>query len=462
MNIFTDITLIVTLVLWTTVNANFWKLPFGNSFRISNREIIQPISYYLAPNEKKVLDKINGFYGLIGPDVNISEVSSLYDLFTGDGMIQGLFLRNGNLTFTKQFIRTEKLLYEESNGRIPKNPIMQFCFMMLNKLGVFPNTMGMANTALLHLHNHIYALFERDMPYQLTVDFDNSILKTVQKIDIPKIPHFSGHSKYNGSVIETIDYNIIAKQVSYFQLTENFEYIKQYNIPTKYIPIIHDFYSDNEKVLIIDSPLTINLENLVLQKTPIFFNKKQETVVHVLNKRNGMIDKYYIENGIYIFHYAKVTESENHIEIYGSLYDNLNFEKTDICGHYRKIVLDKRTKIGKIETVFETDYYNLDFPISIDENRVVLRSIKDNKIEGFLVLDGLRIIHKIIYKDRFICGEPAITKIDGIPYLLCMAFDATRSFFIVINMDTYQEFEIPLPVELTIGFHSLYIDRNAM
>lgn len=459
MNFLNHINLLVTLLLWRTLNANFLKFPFGNTFKISSREIIKHIPYHLVPNEKKVIDKINGFYGLIGPDVNITEIGSLYDLFTGDGMIQGLFLNNGNLTFVKQFVKTEKILYEESNGRIPKNPIMQFFFMLLNKLGVFPNTMGMANTALLYLHNYVYALFERDVPYQLTIDFDNSLINTIKKINIPKIPHFSGHSKYNGSVIETIDYNIIAKRVSYYQLNENFEYINHYHIPTRYIPIIHDFYTDSEKALIIDSPLMINFENLFLQKIPILFNKNQQTLVHVLNKRNGIIDKYYIENGIYIFHYAKVRETENYIEIYGSLYDNLNFEKTDIFGNYRKIVLDKRSKIGKIEANIETDYYNLDFPISIDENRVVLRSIKDNKIEGFLVLDGLRIIKKIIYNELFICGEPAITKIDGVPYLLCMAFDKNQSHFVVINMNTYDEINIPLPVNLSIGFHSLYIDR---
>ena len=43
---------------------------------------------------------------MIGPDVNTSTITTLYDLFTGDGNIQGIFFDNGELTYTKNFVRT--------------------------------------------------------------------------------------------------------------------------------------------------------------------------------------------------------------------------------------------------------------------------------------------------------------------------------------------------------------------
>lgn len=442
--------LYIALFFFAGCECGFLRIPMGRPFLISSREVSIPIK-----GGPDVFNKINGFYGLIGPDINMTNVGSLYDLFTGDGMIQGVFLHDGNITFVKHFIRTEKLTYEEENGRIPGPASLLFT--MLNKVGLLPNTMGMANTALLQVRNRVYALFERDVPYHIDFDFENTSIQTIQKIDIPKIPHFSGHSKYDGCTIETIDYNIMKKRLSYFQLNENFEIIKQVDIRTSNIPIIHDFYSDAKKVILIDSPLTLALGKQI----PILLNKNKATVIHVLNKETGVLEKYYLQHGIYLFHFAKVVETDRYIEIYASLYESLDFERMDIRGCYRKIVLDKESRIGKIDSVLETDYYNLDFPIRIDENLVVLRSIKGMKIDSFVVMNGVNIVHKIGFQDRSICGEPAIKKIDGIPHLLCFAFDSKQGYFIVINMNTYEQSEISLPVDLTIGFHSLFIENLA-
>ena len=97
-----------------------------------------------------------------------SDIDSLYQLFTSDGIIQGVFFNNGDLTFVKHLIKTEKILYEEKNGIIPtKNFLLTIFLLLLNKIKLFPNVMGMANTAILNVNNNNYALFERDLPYLL-------------------------------------------------------------------------------------------------------------------------------------------------------------------------------------------------------------------------------------------------------------------------------------------------------
>ena len=77
--------------------------------------INQKLIYKLPPYKQNIVNKINGFYGLIGPDVNMSTVNNLFDLFIGDGNIQGVFFDKGNITMIKHFVRTDKLLYEERN-----------------------------------------------------------------------------------------------------------------------------------------------------------------------------------------------------------------------------------------------------------------------------------------------------------------------------------------------------------
>ena len=58
------------------------------------------------------MKNINGFYGLLGPRIGYEKAGSLYELFLSDGIIQGVFFQNGNLTFIKHLIRTEKVKFE--------------------------------------------------------------------------------------------------------------------------------------------------------------------------------------------------------------------------------------------------------------------------------------------------------------------------------------------------------------
>ena len=160
----------------------------GLGVRINNN-IIEKINLNIPPKHKQIINQINGFYGLIGPNIYMeNEIDSLYDLFMGDGVVQGIFFENGNLTYVRHLIKTEKILYEEKYGKISiNNNFLMFTFMLLNKLKVFPNILGMANTAILNVNNdkntkvsNNYALFERDYPYLIDIDFKNKDIKTIK------------------------------------------------------------------------------------------------------------------------------------------------------------------------------------------------------------------------------------------------------------------------------------------
>ena len=45
------------------------------------------------PTKKLDIHNINGFYGMVGPNINITNIDdfTLYDVFTGDGIIHGVF-----------------------------------------------------------------------------------------------------------------------------------------------------------------------------------------------------------------------------------------------------------------------------------------------------------------------------------------------------------------------------------
>ena len=277
---------LVTNIIPILSFINIFKSGLGG--RINNN-IIEKINLNISPKHKQIINQINGFYGLIGPNIYMENtIDSLYDLFMGDGVVQGIFFENGNLTYVRHVIKTEKILYEEKYGKIPiNNNFLMFMFIFLNKLKVFPNILGMANTAILNVKNDIdnkvsnnYALFERDYPYLMDIDFKNKDIKTIKKINIDSLSHFSGHSKIdNNGNIETIDYNIFNNNVNYLLLDKNFNLIDNYIFKFKNLPIIHDFYSNDDFVILIDSPLLLDFTQDMQNKMPVYLNNKKYRII---------------------------------------------------------------------------------------------------------------------------------------------------------------------------------------
>ena len=247
-----------------------------NKFQIKSREVKK--EYKIAENISHPIQNMTGFYGLIGPDIDKFTINNLYDLITGDGLIQGVFFNNGTLTFVNHFVRTDKLKYEEKHGRFSKQFFMTILYMALNKMNMLPNVMGLANTALMNIEYKLYALFEQDLPYELNLDFENKEINTIKKKKINQMKHFSGHSKYIRKKIHTIDYDPLTNMVKYIILDGEFNIFKQIAVKTMYLPIIHDFYVMNNGIVFIDSPFSIDITRHI----PVSFNKNP-TYIHVID-----------------------------------------------------------------------------------------------------------------------------------------------------------------------------------
>lgn len=455
--------------------SGFLNIKFGLPFQISKKEYHQPIEWKHTIREKKdiqIINNINGFFGMIGPDVNISSVNSLFELFTGNGNIQGIFFDNGNLTYIKHYIRTEKLIYEEENGHTPINCIAMALFHILYKLNIFPNMLGLANTALLNINNNIYALFERDNPYLIKIHFNNRTVETIQKLNFKdnSLNHFSGHSKYNNNKIDTIHYDVLNKCVHYYSLNTEFKVLHKSIIKMEYLPIIHDFLLLNNSIIITDSPVMVDIHKLLKLKLPVTFYKNKKTNMYIINNneyinnRNKILyKKVEYDKGFYIFHYADYKETDEHIEIYASLYDDIDFSNLNVKGNYRKIIIDKKTNKMTIEKNPELEIYDLDFPIRVkDSNKIILRNIHNFSINGFIICKDLTIVNKILFDDLSICGEPALIYIEKTPYLLTFAYNNNTNYILIIDIDTLQVIRLEISLKhdqkINIGFHSTFIN----
>jgi hypothetical protein len=338
---------------------------------------------------------------------------------------------------------------------------------LLNKLGFIPNVLGLANTAISKFGDRIFALFERDYPYEMRINFENQTISTVKKVHIRELSHFSGHSKLvsdevplyssNGSKeIHTMDYEVIHKTVDYYRFSQDFDLIKKNQIKTKYIPIIHDFAVFNSKFFILDAPFKWDWT----QKIPVVFDRSKPSYIIIYDNKENIIRRIPANYpGFYIFHYADIEEINNKINIYAPIYDNIDFSSLAISGKYRMLSIQGGAMIIYKNPVLEN--MNLDFPKKW-RSYVILRGITNHKITEFVVCKGLTIIKKIkLPEDRFFCGEHSVVEIEGSPYLVGFSYDASdKGYICVIGVFINEYAEQAVDQSIMIGFHSIFMDGS--
>jgi carotenoid cleavage dioxygenase-like enzyme len=449
--------LFLFIINLTSINS-FIKLNFGKKFKISEKEISTNINYKVSLENQQILKKISGFYGLIGPDASKEMSNDIFQLFNQNGVIQGVFINNGSIKYIRYYIKTDKLKYEEENGKIPINFFTIILFEFFKNINLLPNFFGLANTALINIRNKLFALNERDTPYELNIDFINKTIATEKKIKIPFLKNFLAHSKNDKDIIETIDYSSIIPEVSYYKMNNDFSKIKKINVKTKYISMIHDFISLNNTLIIADVPMTLNLNLHDNPYSPLKFNFCKESQFILINKTTGEKKYYTSNNPFFVFHYGSSFETENEIITYACIYDDFDFiNPKNNTARFRKIIFDKNDNKIRIEKNKILEKYNVEFPIS-KNNTTILMNIENFKVSSLLVIKDFELKRKITI-DKILYGEPSIIDIKGKLYIICFTYDNSKNYVTIINVDNGHNFSVEIPYPMTLGFHSVFINN---
>lgn len=443
------------LVFTIFIGTTFSRRLFSNRGKIN---IDKQITLDVPLNKIKTIKRVNGFFGMIGPNVKTMKVDTLFELFTGDGIINGVFFDKGNVTFVQHLIQTEKVKHETIFGGMSKHPVLIAVAMFLHNRGLIPNPMGVANTAFMKTSTRLFTLFERDLPYEIYLDYDKHCIKTLGKIKTPAITHFSGHSRFENDRVKTIGYKVWEKRVEYREFDDDFILKRSLNFPTQNLPIVHDFITtESNTFLFAESPFVFSKSVM----NPVIFDKSQNTVFH-LEKRN-MRYKISANESFFIFHYGPVRENTTALEFYASVYENIDFSKIDLCGKYRKFNICLKTQTLNIEKNPELEQYNLDFPVKCGQYTVLRNlDLTNLRINGFLICEGLEIYDRFFFEDRSFYGEPAIICTENREkFLTAFAYNNTDNYLIMIRILETGIFdrdiiEIPIPEKIGIGFHSSF------
>ena len=435
-------------------------------------EIFKEIN--LKSEQKNILKKINGFYGQIGPNPMYYNNTDDYHLFDGNGMINGVFIKNDKIVFKNHWIRTDKYNYERKiknkllirmdNIFKKQNIFLIPFYFILHKLNLMPNFMGTANTAIWFNKNNnkTYALHERDLPYEIDINLQNETINTIKKIKIDNIEYFTAHPRSENNITYACSYNTFEPTVNIIKLNSKMELIKSQIIKTKYVNMIHDIILSNDYIIFFDMPFKFDIDRLKNNKLPFYFDKIDKNRIILVKKDFSFIKRIDCLENFFVYHFDKVEEDDNYIYIYTIIHktfdlDLENVKKSEKYSKYRRIKINKKTFDYKIEKNIFFEKYNLEFPNN-NEKYTVLSIYGDGlDINGFVIVEKFNFYKKKIFNKRKIYAEPIITKTNCI---ICFTYDDNlNNYLYVYDIIQDKEIEISLNVNLIKGFHSIFIQK---
>jgi len=341
------------------------------------------------------------FFGIIGP--NVKTASSLFSLMTSNGILQGVFLND--TTSVSHLIQTSRV----------RRPWFHH---------------GVANTAVLSVRDKDYAMFERDLPYEIAIDYPT--VRTIGRISCT-FPSLCAHSTFEDPLIHSMTYSILYRTVSFLTLGIDFAPLRVETVRTTYIPLVHSYLRHAGTYVFSESPLCLRFGWF-----PVYLNPLRSTVIHVVP------EKYTAEGAFFIFHYGPFSENATAYTLYAPAYDSLAFEGMNISGKYRRFILDKVSKTVIVEKNPELELYNLDFPL-VWRGFVLLRNLNVDHINGFVLCDGLEIV-RTYWLNVSVLGEPYIH--EDTLYAL------TAESLLEMNMVSGEVMMSPVSIPGTLGFHA--------
>ena len=354
--------------------------------------------FYIAAFLEGRLEARPLFYGTVGPRFPLDIACPLYYTLTRPGIIQGVFFDNEN-SYIRPVFRT-----------------LDICH-------------SVANTAMIQVKDKFYAMYERDCPVEIKIDYAGKSLKDHSRIDYAGI--CSGHTKWNGTHLESLSYHWWSRNVNFSVFDSRWKKVRNHSvkIPYPFSPMVHDYIRlDGERILFSVSNLfsSMGMEN-----------KMERTLFLVMNTEDGSVQYHFYDSNIMIFHYADCKRMEGHWEVFASAYNEVNLCKSAraLQGYYSKFIVPVveggreegsakgaeavSSKGGRRTVMSETtntlQQYNLDFPVKMGgegdkDAPICVRSVtKDgrHRYNKLVICRGLEIIREIPFPERMLCCEPA-------------------------------------------------------
>lgn len=229
---------------------------------------------------------LNGLYLRTGPNPKLPPREDYY-FFEGDGMLHGIWLRDGQATgYRNRYVRTAGLARDEAAGRdthrgpSSRNLLRYSLVSMVRRPDVLKRLLlgfrdpvlaheallelsGMknaANTSLVRHAGRILAMWEAGSPYE--VDHELRTLGLARFKDAPPIAAFSAHPKVERRTgwLHTFGLHVVPKPAfHYYAYDETGRIAAQARVPLRFASLMHDFVVTERHVVVLNFPVALTM-----------------------------------------------------------------------------------------------------------------------------------------------------------------------------------------------------------
>ncbi|CAM6088223.1 unnamed protein product [Calypogeia fissa] len=269
-------------------------------YLLASQGLSKPANYYMlgnyAPVEEfgpeRVLsvkgelpECLNGEFVRAGPNPKFEAVAG-YHWFDGDGMLHGLRIKDGKVTYVSRYVKTARLAQEEYWGgpkfdRIGdmvgrKGLVAVALYQLRVKLDVLDVSNGsfQANTSLAYHNGRLLTLNEADKPYVIRV-LEDGDLETISRHDYnKKLNHsFTAHPKIDPDTGEMFTFGYQVDTPPYV----TYRVISKDGVMGDPVPItisapimMHDFAITENYAIFMDLPIFFRPEDMFMKNQFIF------------------------------------------------------------------------------------------------------------------------------------------------------------------------------------------------
>lgn len=270
------------------------RVPYSDSNRYLEG-MYAPVSQELTETRLRVTGELprelNGLYARIGPNPMQVPNPGAYHWFTGDGMVHGVRLENGQaLWYRNRWIGSDSVRRQKGLGRLP---------------GPRRGVGDVVNTNVFAHGGRIWAAVEAGT-YPVELDGE---LETVRHglFDSQVSQAFTAHPRVDPATGEAhaICYDALKpKRITYMVVDARCQVTKVLEIPVQHGPMIHDCAITRSQVIVLDLPVTFSVRHVLRGVSlPYGWNPKHQARVGLL-PRNGRAEdiRWVPVDPCYVFH----------------------------------------------------------------------------------------------------------------------------------------------------------------
>lgn len=278
--------------------------------------------------------------------------------FDGDGRVSTFsFDGSSKVFFASRFVRTEGFVKEQSAGKMMYrgafsvgNPSGGFFFNPLDF-----SVKGVANTGVLHWANKLLALYERDLPYELSPPD----LKTKGPVDITGsgepgggLPYFGAHyrilNESDGSrrliAFNAAEMGGVNSRINIWEFDEHYRMLHRTtrDIPEAAWGFFHDLVVSENYYILLENPIRLDIKDLLTKymfgkaciAECLKFDDSKRTRIHIFprpgrNNPSGpeQARVFTCPNPFFSFHHGNAFETEDNkliIDTVG-MHDGIDF-----------------------------------------------------------------------------------------------------------------------------------------